>query len=401
MASPVPTTPPLVSVDAFHGISWAGFALCVIVFTCRIGIRVSCFGRLFVEDYLMLVALCLLLATTILTQLFVKYIYAMVDVSNGAMPAPSFLHDTEKGLRSFGTLMLLNYLGIWMVKLNFLLFFRRLGNHVRLYRIFWWIVLTFNVAAGVIVIGLIDFKCLMQPAEIIFATCKSLSSVMGSYTASKVSCALDAVSDGLIIVFPFSILWGCKLSLRKKLALSGIFGLVAFTIAVTIIRGSIFGGVYLSISEHNMKQLNITWIWFWFNVEFIVAFTIGCLVSFRTLFTQRQNNAREVRARNYQHMAKNSSRGKPKGLRAKARAWHDDLVTTFMTWEDTTRVTNGEVSLLPTFPAATGHLGIDFEGSHGWEIHPKSGSIRSDSMQGLTVRDSTSQGRNSGFSGHV
>jgi hypothetical protein len=61
------------------------------------------------------------------------------------------------------------------------------------------------------------------------------------------------------------------LGLRKKLALSGIFGLVAFTIAVTIIRGSIFGGVYQSISEDNMKQMNVTWIWFWFNIEFDVG----------------------------------------------------------------------------------------------------------------------------------
>lgn len=274
MSLPVPTTPPLVSLEAFHGITWGGFGLCVIVYTSRITIRAVCFRRLFVEDYLMTASLLILLATTILGQLFLKHIYTLVDVSNGALPPTDFLRGTSIGLRSFAALTVLNYIGIWLVKLNLLLFFRRLGNHVTRYRILWWFVLLFNLAAGITCIGLIEFKCVVPPAEVVFAKCNGVASVLASYTAAKVSASLDAISDALIIAFPFWILWGCKLDLQKKLALSGIFGLVAFTIAVSIIRGSIFGGVYQSISEHEIKQLNITWIWFWFNIEFIVAFTV-------------------------------------------------------------------------------------------------------------------------------
>lgn len=61
------------------------------------------------------------------------------------------------------------------------------------------------------------------------------------------------------------------MSIRKKFALSGIFGLVAFTVAVTIIRGSIFGGTYETISADEPNQLNITWVWFWFNIEYVVG----------------------------------------------------------------------------------------------------------------------------------
>lgn len=143
-------------------------------------------------------SLCLLLATTIIGQLCVGYIFNMVAVSNGAaMPSPDFMSETTIGLRSFGALMILNYVGIWLVKLNFLLFFRRLGNHVKIYRILWWFVVLFNLAAGATVIGLIDFKCVMPPAEEVIAKCSSPSSVIGSYTASKVSCSLDAVGDAM------------------------------------------------------------------------------------------------------------------------------------------------------------------------------------------------------------
>ncbi|KAI1758902.1 hypothetical protein GGR53DRAFT_524296 [Hypoxylon sp. FL1150] len=372
-AVPVPTTPPLVSVEAFYGVIRV-----TVVYLSRIVIRIVCFKRLFVEDYLMLVSLCFLLAGTIVGQPFVKYIYQMVDVSNGAMPPLTFLDDTTNGLRGFGSLVLLNYFGIWLVKLNFLLFFRRLGNHVDKYRIFWWVVLLFNLAAGVVVIGLIDFPCTMRPAEVVFANCNGPKSAIASSTAAKVTCALDAFGDGLIICFPCWILWGCKLNIRKKFALTGIFGLVALTIAVTIIRGSIFGGVYRSISEHEIKQINVTWIWFWFDVEFVVAFTIGCLVSFRALYAQKSSSAQER-----QHRAALNYGSKPKGLRARARLLRDDLITTLMTWEATTGA-NEDRFELPRPP--TGRLSVDFQQGETWS-KPSTSHKHSDSLQASNAQE--------------
>lgn len=146
----------------------------------------------------MMLSLCLLLAATILGQLSVGFIYNMVAVGNGdAMPSPDFMNETTTGLRTFGVLMVLNYVGIWLIKLNFLLFFRRLGNHVRMYRMLWWSVVAFNLAAGVTCIGITDFRCLMPPAEQVMANCNSPSAVMRSYTISKISCSLDAVGDAM------------------------------------------------------------------------------------------------------------------------------------------------------------------------------------------------------------
>ncbi|KAI0806445.1 hypothetical protein GGR55DRAFT_652686 [Xylaria sp. FL0064] len=311
----------------------------------------------------MLAAIIVLLATTILGQLYVGYIYNLVAVSNGTPPSLYFLSETSKGLRSFAALTVLNYIGIWLIKLNFLLFFRRLGNHVDKYRYFWWFVLLFNLAAGATCIGLIDFKCVLPPAEVVFEKCNGIKAVTASYTASKVSASLDAVSDGLIIGFPFWILWGCKLSIRKKLALSGIFGLVVFTIAVTIIRGSIFGGVYQSISEHHTKQLNITWIWFWFNIEFIVAFTVGCLVSFRALFGRNgvssQVTDMEERRRRAALRVRSKSGGPPRG---RVQQWQDRLISTLATWEATTVDGQDEIGISRP---DTGKTCLDLERSSG------------------------------------
>lgn len=185
------------TADAGKGILWGGFGLCTAAFVCRIAIRVICFRRLFVEDYLMLAALILLLVTTTLSQLFAQSIYGLDNVSNGATPTPSNLEETSMDLRIFTALTVLSYVGIWLVKLNFLLFFRRLGNHVPKYRITWWFVLAFNLAAGATAIGLVNYKYTISPTDLVFATYTSIETVRATYIGFTVSCSLDAMGDAL------------------------------------------------------------------------------------------------------------------------------------------------------------------------------------------------------------
>ena len=71
--------------------------------------------------------------------------------------------------------------------------------------------------------------------------------------------------------FPISILWKIFIDLRCKILLFSIFLLDGLTIAVTIVRGSIFGGFYNNLASQNQVTMNITWIWFWFFVEYVVG----------------------------------------------------------------------------------------------------------------------------------
>ncbi|KAH8600690.1 hypothetical protein B0O99DRAFT_503041, partial [Bisporella sp. PMI_857] len=254
------------------GIVWACFALCTIALSIRLYIRYACFHRLLVDDCLMIVSLGVLLAATIENQLHSKYIYTLVNVSNGKeLPTEHFLTDIQKGLRSFGTAVILSYIGIWLIKLNFLFFFRRLGAQVTSYVIFWWLVLGFTIACGAVSFGVMQYHCLFGPVEDIITVCSMPSVVRQTYTYFKVSCIVDVVSDALILCFPISILWKIRISIRKKITLSAVFSLVIFTMAVTIVRGSIFGGVYKSIDKDNMREMNVAWIWFWFSIEFTVG----------------------------------------------------------------------------------------------------------------------------------
>jgi hypothetical protein len=61
------------------------------------------------------------------------------------------------------------------------------------------------------------------------------------------------------------------MALRQKVVLSTIFCLLGFTIAVTIIRGSVFGGVYRSVDAVDEQEMSTPWIWLWFSMEYIVC----------------------------------------------------------------------------------------------------------------------------------
>lgn len=157
-----------------------------------------------------------------------------------------------------------------------------------------------------------------------------------------------------------------------------------------------------------MKQLNITWIWFWFNIEFIVgklscishshklrtnehsaAFTIGCLVSFRALYTERVGSSKQAKLRERQQQAADHVRSKPRGLR-KAQALHDVLLTTFQEWEDTTRV--GDDALL-LHGQSTGVRTMDFERGDVWTGSYNSAHGGADSVRTLKAKEPSIQER--------
>lgn len=167
-----------------------------------------------------------------------------------------------------------------------------------------------------------------------------------------------------------------------------------------------------------MKQMNVTWIWFWFDIEFVVgthpqasfdrdnsrksitnerplAFTIGCLVSFRALFTDRGASAKRAKLRERQRQAAactpskpTAASPKPKGLRAKAQAWQDVLLTTFQEWEDTMHV-DDDVILVPS--ESSGFRTVNFERGGGWGGPYYSAHSGADSARTLEVKEASSQ----------
>lgn len=156
-----------------------------------------------------------------------------------------------------------------------------------------------------------------------------------------------------------------------------------------------------------MKQLNITWIWFWFNIEFIVgklssihhlhqlhtndilvAFTVGCLVSFRALYTERSGSSKQAKLRERQQQAAMYAMPRPRGL-LKVQALQDTLLTTFQDWEDTTRVDDDPLLL----GRSTGVRTTDVERGEIWTGPSNSAHGGADSVQTLEAKEPSTQSR--------
>lgn len=345
------------SQSTFLGITWLLFSLCAVALAARIYIRWTCFRHLLTEDWLMLATLCLITGIQSVAQRFSYEIYRLMAWVNDPSTIAikdllGFLNDTESMLKAAGSSIILFIFGFYCIKVNFLLFFYRLGNRVgRVFWLVWWVVFVVVLACGIVSItmGVPTFRCLFGNITYTLTTCQTHGYENTFFTYFRVSVALDIFTDALIIGFPVWILWGVRISLRKKLALGAIFSLVGFTIVATVLRGALLSEVFTATTAG--KTFNIPWVWFWFHIEFCTAFIVACLVSFRSLFVHREQSsgaarraaAVQRRPSNYNPYPSgssrtpqgsgNGSRGNLGRLRGRIKLFQDSVLDTCRTLE--------------------------------------------------------------------
>ncbi|KAK3331311.1 hypothetical protein B0H66DRAFT_546300 [Apodospora peruviana] len=367
----VETTDQLVSEHSFRIVLWVGISLCLVASVVRSYIRYVCFGKLLVEDYLMIGAFLTLVAIVALLLKFLGDVYWMLDVQNGRiMPGPDLFKRMETSLRAVGLISILTVIGIWTIKMNFLLFFYRLGHQIKLYLIFWWVAVALTIACGAAALGMIPYHCHFRDAQYIMQTCGSNDGINHVYTVYKASVSVDVCSDVIILCFPIIILWRTRIGLRQKLVLSSIFSLVGFTIAVTIVRGSIFGGMYKSLEQVDRKVMDTSWMEFWYIVQYVTSFVVACLVSFRSLWAHREQKSKDrsekerlaarLRAEQQQMKQKSAQSSQEHSLRVKLNKLHDSVLDTFRDLEGTSLNGGDDFIFLDNRPASSIMLAGEF-----------------------------------------
>ncbi|KAI0903455.1 hypothetical protein F4823DRAFT_635728 [Ustulina deusta] len=277
-----------VSIEAFKAVIWLGFGLMTLSFMVRAYIRITCFRKLFAEDWMMLFALFLYLNIAILSTICIRSIYNLAHLADGTfIPGPTFEADISYGFHIFAGISVLVYIGLWIIKVNFLVFFYRLGHQLPRFRIFWWVVLCIVIATGIAETVVVVFKCSVADSITLPACSTTASNALDTRLRFILSITLDVLTDVLLIIFPVSILWTSRICIRNKLILSGIFLLIGATIAIAIVRGVFSVDL---IHQTAWAQLIISYLFF-NALEYLVSFIVACTISFRSLFTQRRNKA--------------------------------------------------------------------------------------------------------------
>lgn len=149
----------------------------------------------------MLAAILLLVGIEALSQYYAGVIYHLMAYVNGtALPGPNFITNTEGMLKSCGSAIILFIVGFYFIKVNFLLFFYRLGNRAaRIFRIVWWVVFAVVLACGVasVTMGVPTFRCLFGDIFFTFTTCETTEYENKFFTYFRASVALDIFTDAL------------------------------------------------------------------------------------------------------------------------------------------------------------------------------------------------------------
>ena len=148
-------------LTALKAIQWTGVVLSLSFIIFRVYGRLRLFRRLFPDDGFVGAAWLFYLALGIIFQTQINSMWIVMDAaSNGQEQlSPDFIERANDSLHlQIGT-WILSLTALWLVKFSFLLFFRKLGDHVRRQTILWWAVLGFTSASYVVCISLGASNC--------------------------------------------------------------------------------------------------------------------------------------------------------------------------------------------------------------------------------------------------
>lgn len=141
-------------------------------------------------------AVAVLIAISAVLQTYLGDLYALLHVQNMlALPGPDFMNQMARGLRGDAIAIVLSIIGLWMIKLNFLLFFYRIGYQIKAYLTTWWVALVLVMACGFINLGMVPYDCMLGSMMHITVTCAVESNVQKIYNLYIVSVAIDVLSD--------------------------------------------------------------------------------------------------------------------------------------------------------------------------------------------------------------
>ena len=132
----------------------------------RICVRLKFFRRLYIDDTMVIAAWLMTVANAAIWQGAIEPLYLTVGITSGQVATPPSDYATTTFFvythSQFATIVLYST-SLYTTKLSFLFFFRILGDKIRRQQIIWWSALAFVVAAYLITLGLLDFRCLVGP----------------------------------------------------------------------------------------------------------------------------------------------------------------------------------------------------------------------------------------------
>ncbi|RYC55255.1 hypothetical protein CHU98_g10949 [Xylaria longipes] len=245
------------------GTVWSGVGISGLTLGCRLYSRYRGPGRVFWDDVFAIASFILVSVSAALWQWAARDMYYVLDVEAGLDTYhPDFVSRAQRWLLVSLIIYLLFYTSLFLIKLSFLYFFRRLGQGIDFYQYFWWPIMFASLVTFIVSISDTRYQCLAGSTDFIFANCNQPAEINKTNATLRANASLDIISDFLTMLLPAVLLWNVRIPTTKKLAVLGLFSLSLFTIAIAAVRVG-----DLDTTRRPDGQDDVTLLWFWSSIE--------------------------------------------------------------------------------------------------------------------------------------
>lgn len=153
----------------------------------------------------MVLALSIIISITGVLHTYLADIYLMsLPPESIGLSPEDYLSRLTVVWRADGVAIVLSVFGIWTIKMNFMLFFYRLGHQIRAYANFWWVAVVIIVACGAVLFGIFPYDCMFNDSAWINTHCATVSKMGYIYSVYKANVAVDVLSDLISKLVSFS-----------------------------------------------------------------------------------------------------------------------------------------------------------------------------------------------------
>ncbi|KAF1974632.1 hypothetical protein BU23DRAFT_598299 [Bimuria novae-zelandiae CBS 107.79] len=281
------STTPWVSKQVFLD----GEAVASLFVFLRLAIRAKSFRKLFADDFLVVLSWVCSLTCCAIWQIGSRDLYDQYKLTTGElMPTPEVLARERRLLHGTVAFLWLYQTCIFGIKASFLVFFRRLDNHHEGLRKKWyWFVAVVTLIGYITAASAQQYKCLLSSFEYIFTQCANEASLASEHKLFAYQCAIDVITDLLIITYPIIMLWNVRVRLKKKIAPMSLFSLTVIVMGTSIVR--------VSVTPTAHSQVDLSWLYLWYKLEMSVTLLVSSLAAFRQLYVTQSNNTRSPRVK--------------------------------------------------------------------------------------------------------
>ncbi|KAJ8133418.1 hypothetical protein O1611_g199 [Lasiodiplodia mahajangana] len=263
-----------ISAAGFVAVLWTLTAVTTVLFFGRLLIRSILVKSFHLDDIFGAVAWFVTVVAIILATIInpLNYKSGAIIVGEAPTPPEAELENIMITLRKWNFAgQILFWTGLYCAKLSFLFLYRVVFGSHNEYRYVWFAALTYIVLSfGICLIGVFG-QCGEVQYIFSYEKCNSSYAVSLDLKLVWVDYFFNLTSDLAVAILPIPIIWRLNMHIKQKLAVTGIFGLAAITIAFETLRT-----VKLYSEDFTLTNL-------YSYLELVVSVLLSMLPSYRFL----------------------------------------------------------------------------------------------------------------------